>query len=148
MKRISLLTFIICSTILSAQNTNELTSYFENDKIKIEYKYQDCVHIGGFDSEYVLFEITNKTDNEINISWKEQVWYNEICSNCEHESPESRKKIIVLSNTIYSTDCNNLKNISIFSKFTEKLENMPGVNTIIPLTKFELNNLTITTNEN
>jgi hypothetical protein len=148
MKRISLLTFIICSTILSAQNTNELTSYFENDKIKIEYKYQDCVHIGGFDSEYVLFKITNKTDNEINISWKEQVWYNEICSNCEHESPESRKKIIVLSNTIYSTDCNNLKNISIFSKFTEKLENMPGVNTIIPLTKFELNNLTITTNEN
>ena len=38
MKRISLLTFIICSTILSAQNTNELTSYFENDKIKIELK--------------------------------------------------------------------------------------------------------------
>ncbi|MBT5750803.1 MAG: hypothetical protein HOI39_06730, partial [Flavobacteriales bacterium] len=53
-------------TILSAQNTNELTSYFENDKIKIEYKYQDCVHIGGFDSEYVLFEITN--NNVIAVS--------------------------------------------------------------------------------
>ena len=148
MKRILLLTFIIFSTILGAQNANELTSYFENDKIKIEYKYQSCIYLESFDSEYVFFEITNKTDGEINISWQEQLWYNNICTNCEHESPESRKKIIVLSNTIYSTDCNNLKNISIFSKFTENLENMPGVNTIDALTKFELNNLTITTNEN
>lgn len=147
MKRILLVSFIIYSINSIAQNTNEINPYFENNEIKIEYRYETCIYLERFDSEYVFLEITNKTDDELKISWQEELWYNEICINCEHESPEFRKEVIVLGNTIYSSDCNNLKNTSIFSKFTEKLEDMPGINTIIPLTKFELKNLTTTINE-
>ena len=39
--------------------------------------------------------------------------------------------------------CNFHSNLKIFSNFSEKLEDMPGVNKIVRLTKFELKNITI-----
>jgi hypothetical protein len=41
-------------------------------------------------------------------------------------------------------NCSENNALRVFSKFTEKLEDMPGIDKITTLTKFELENLKIT----
>ena len=148
MKRI-LPAILIAFTLTSfAQNPTEWEIYFENDTVKIEYTYQNCEYTEQFNSEYVVFKITNTTNQNITIDWQEQLWYDENCTNCELDSTEFRKEIKMSANHTISGDCKTSNNLRIFSKFTEKLEDMPGVNKIVALSKFELKNLIITYNEN
>jgi len=138
----------LISTTLSASNPADWETYFENDSITIEFAYQNCEYIEQFNSEYVIFKITNYTNKNLTIKWEEQLWYDENCINCETNNAENRKQITILATTSSEGKCNIYNNLRIFSKFTEKLEDMPGVNKINALTKFELKNLTITYNEN
>ena len=138
----------LISTTLSASNPADWETYFENDSIKIEFAYQNCEYLEQFNSEFVIFKITNYTSQNLTIEWEEQLWYDENCMNCETNNSENRKQITILSTTSSEGKCNINNDLRIFSKFTEKLEDMPGVNKINALSKFELKNLTITYNEN
>ena len=73
-----------------------------------------------------------------------KIWYDESCINCEQDSPEFRKEIRIESGKTMEGNCSEHNALRIFSRFTENLENMPGVDKIITLTKFELENLNIT----
>ena len=64
-----------------AQNTNNWTTYSENDTIKIQWKYQNCIYSDHFDSEYVILEITNKINKELTIDWQGQLWFDDNCIN-------------------------------------------------------------------
>ena len=147
MKRFFYLTTLafitLISTTLSASNPADWETYFENDSIKIEFTYQNCEYIEQFNSEYVIFRITNHTNNNLTIQWEGQLWYDENCINCETNNSENRRQIIILATTSSEGKCNINNDLRIFSKFTSKLEDMPGVNKIITLTKFELTNLKI-----
>ena len=81
---------------------------------------------------------------KLNMKWDEKIWYDESCINCEQDSPEFRKVISIENDEILEGNCIEHNVLRIFSKFTEKLEDMPGVDKIVKLTKFELKNLTIT----
>ena len=117
--------------------------YFENDTIKIEYTYQNCEYTEQFNSEYVVFKITNTIEKNIYIEWQEQLWFGDNCINCETVNKENRKQITIVSSSVNEGKCNMNNSLRIFSKFTEDLDKMPGVNTIIALTKFELINIKI-----
>ena len=140
-----LFSILFTNSIFSQSNDWEL--YYSDNEIKIEYTYQNCEDIDGFNSEYVLFEITNTTNQNITVKWQEQLWIDDNCINCELNSPEFRKEIQIRANHTTSGDCKTSNNLRIFSKFTERLEDMPGVNRIVALSKFELKNLTITYND-
>jgi len=133
----------LLSTTLSASNPADWETYFENDSIKIEFAYQNCEYIEQFNSEYVIFKITNYTNKNLTIKWEYQLWYDENCVNCETNNPENRRQITILASSSSEGECNINNNLRIFSKFTEKLEYMPGINKINALTKFELTNLKI-----
>ena len=133
----------LLSTTLSASNPTDWETYFENDSIKIEFAYQNCEYIEQFNSEYVIFKITNYTNNNLTIQWEDQLWYDENCINCETNNAENRRQIIILATTSSEGKCNINNDLRIFSKFTSKLEDMPGINKINALTKFELTNLKI-----
>jgi len=133
----------LLSTTLSASNPADWETYFENDSIKIEFAYQNCEYIEQFNSEYVIFKITNYTNKNLTIQWEDQLWYDENCINCETNNAENRKQITILASSSSEGKCNINNNLRIFSKFTSKLEDMPGVNKINALTKFELTNLKI-----
>jgi len=147
MKRFFYLTTLafitLISTTLSASNPADWETYFENDSIKIEFTYQNCEYIEQFNSEYVIFRITNHTNNNLTIQWEGQLWYDENCINCETNNSENRRQIIILATTSSEGKCNINNDLRIFSKFTSKLEDMPGINKINALTKFELTNLKI-----
>ncbi len=145
---ITLVFITLISTTLSASNPADWETYFENDSIKIEFAYQNCEYIEHFNSEFVIFKTTNYTNQTLTIDWEEQLWYDENCMNCETINSENRKQITILATTSSEGKCNINNDLRIFSKFTEKREDMPGVNKINALTKFELKNLTITYNEN
>jgi len=147
MKRFFYLTTLafitLISTTLSASNPADWETYFENDSIKIEFTYQNCEYIEQFNSEYVIFRITNHTNNNLTIQWEGQLWYDENCINCETNNSENRRQIIISATTSSEGKCNINNDLRIFSKFTSKLEDMPGINKINALTKFELTNLKI-----
>ena len=126
-----------------AQNTNDWTTYSENDTIKIQWQYQNCIYSDHFDSEYVILEITNKINKELTIDWQGQLWYDDKCINCETVNEENRKQIIIPAASVAEGKCTMNNSLRIFSKFTEDLDNMPGVNKITALTKFELTNIKI-----
>ena len=147
MKRLLPLLFLAfiftTSTQVNAQNPTEWETYFENDTLKIEYKYQNCEYTEQFNNEFVIFRISNLTDNPLTVEWNEQLWYDENCINCEQVSDEFRTNLLLKAKEILQGDCNPNDSLRIFKKFTEKLEDMPGVNKITDLTKFELTNLKI-----
>ena len=140
---ITLAFITLISTTLSASNLGDWETNFENDSIKIEFAYQNCEYIEQFNSEYVIFKITNYTNKNLTIQWEDQLWYDENCINCETNNAENRKQITILASSSSEGRCNINNNLRIFSKFTSKLEDMPGVNKINALTKFELTKLKI-----
>ncbi len=140
---ITLAFITLLSNTLLASNPVDWETYFENDSITIEFAYQNCEYIEQFNSEFVIFKITNYTSQNLTIEWEEQLWYDENCINCETDNNESRKRITIHSNSNLQGRCNENNSLSIFSKFTLDLDKMPGVNKINALTKFELTNLKI-----
>tara|TARA_B110000879_G_scaffold116529_1_gene154987 strand:- start:1314 stop:1760 length:447 start_codon:yes stop_codon:yes gene_type:complete len=140
---ITLAFITLVSTTLSASNPADWDTYFENNSIKIEFAYQNCEYLEQFNSEFVIFKITNYTNKNLTIQWEDQLWYDENCINCETNNAENRKQITILASSSSEGKCNINNNLRIFSKFTSKLEDMPGVNKINALTKFELTNLKI-----
>ena len=147
MSKILLAIFIAFTSLisinLSATNPADWETYFENDSVKIEYKYQNCEYTEQFNSEFVILRISNLNANSLTLEWTEQLWYDENCINCETGNNENRKQITILPSAITEGTCNINNPFRIFSKFTEQLEDMPGVNKISALTKFELINLKI-----
>ena len=107
------------------------------------YKYVD-EFLEQFNHEIIVFKIENLSNKSISVQWDTKIWYDNSCINCEQDSPEFRKNISIGVGKILESKCGEYDSFQLFSKFTDKLEDMPGVNKITMLTKFELKNLTIT----
>ena len=132
------------SVLASGMNKNNWEIYYEDTKVKISYQKQDCDLNNQFDQEFVFLKIENLSSQSVRLQWDKKIWFDESCINCEQDSPEFRKVISIESGGILEGNCKEHNALRIFSKFTEKLEDMPGVDKIVKLTKFELKNLTIT----
>ncbi len=147
MKRIlrifSISAMLFSAVYSQAISPTEWTTYYESDEITITFTYLNCEYQEQFNQEYLILRIQNKSTTDITIYWQEQLWYDNKCMNCEHNSTEFRKEILVKAGTTIIGDCTTYNNLRIFSKFTEKLEDMPGVDKINTLTQFELKNINI-----
>ena len=124
-------------------------NYYSDNEIEISYQYKNCEYLEQFNKEFVILEIVNKTSKEIQLSWKELLWYDNNCINCEQEEDEFRKEIVLKGKETLIGDCNSYNNLRIFSKLTEKLENMPGVRkeSLQKMTGFEIKNIRKVENE-
>jgi hypothetical protein len=52
-------------------------------------------------------------------------------------------KYLIPANQVVSGDCYIQDNLRIFSKFSDRIEDMPGIKKIVELTKFKLKNINI-----
>lgn len=142
--RLILILFFISPSIISHANDDiEWDIYFKNNEVTIEYKKIDCEFIEQFNQQYIILKITNHSSKNILMHWDQQLWYDNQCVNCEQFSEEYRKNIIVNANEVVIGSCVENNPLRVFSKFTEDLKDMPGVNKITELTKFELKNINI-----
>ena len=143
-KNFLVIAFLLSSVLGTIKAENNWEVYYENTQLKISFCQIQCDFNDQFDQEFVVFKIENLTSNTLLVQWDSKIWYDESCINCEQDSPEFRKEIRVESKKIIEGNCSEHNALRIFSKFTENLEDMPGVDKITTLTKFELENLNIT----
>lgn len=136
-KRIPFLAFVVFSFfILSHTHERDVwTNYISSDEFKISYKSFQCVDdINGTDHNYILLRFENKTNEKISISYKQELWYDNVCVNCESTSNEHIKTIELQPNEVIEGKCNSNSKYKIF-------QNMPSGLTKRSLTKFELKDI-------
>jgi len=126
---------------IQAQETNadkiKWQLYSELNGVQIFYKYVECndVHNGIY-SEYVYIRIINTTNVAMNISWDEEIWYDNKCFSCGKNPAEFHKEFTIDAGDIMEPSCKTKRSLKIFSKFLNNTK-------ASELTKFKLNNLTI-----
>ena len=122
-------------------NPTEWEIYFKNDTVKIEYAYHNCDFSSTAKREVIVFKFTNLISQNILLSYKADIWHNDVCTNCEQESEESRYTIQMSSNETITTNCNNeWKGFAIFSAFITNDEKEQRYES---LTKFEFKEISI-----
>ena len=142
-KNLLIITIFLSSILGTAKAGNNWEVYYEDTQLKISFCQIQCDLDNQFNQEFVVLKIENLTSNTLLVQWDSKIWFDESCINCEQDSPEFRKEIRVESKKIMEGNCSEHNALRIFSRFTDNLEDMPGVDKIIKLTKFELKNLTI-----
>ncbi len=109
----------------------------------IEYQYQNCEY-DRFDEEKIILKITNKVNKDILLSFKEELWYDEKCINCNLENENEFLKALIFwqmkSNQVHVKE---MTDSLFFQSLLKRLIDMPGVNKIVELTKFELKKINI-----
>jgi hypothetical protein len=135
---------LIISISTHAESPNNWTTYYSDNDVKIEYQYTNCEYSDRFNQEFVILKITNLTNNNLSISWVNESWYDNKCINCsENRTDEALNEIFVPANQVVIGDCDIQDNLRIFSKFSDRIEDMPGIKKIVELTKFKLKNINI-----
>ena len=142
-KNLLIITIFLSSILGTAKAGNNWEVYYEDTQLKISFCQIQCDLDNQFNQEFVVLKIENLTSNTLLVQWDSKIWFDESCINCEQDSPEFRKEIRIESKKIMEGNCSEHNALRIFSRFTDNLEDMPGVDKIIKLTKFELKNLTI-----
>lgn len=116
-------------------------TYINHNLIKIEYKFVDCEQNIGYDQEFLLLRVKNKSNKEIQIEWRSDQYYNDACLTCSYPA-EYTYRLKLGPNETIEPDCSleTERTLRIFSKFIDP--NYTGVHE--PLTDFELSNFIIT----
>ncbi len=143
-KALCIALLLACGTPIMALSINDGTAptawqdLWVNDQVVVQYKYADCDLEAGFDQQWVLLRIENRSNAPLTISWDLQLWFNNACKTCDDANGEYHKSIVVEAGTSVEGHCSlkSNRNLSFFSKFTTR-----DNRTI--LTDFKLANLTL-----
>ena len=141
---LTLVLSLIFSINIQAESPINWTNYYSDSEVKIEYQYTNCEYKEFFNQEFVMLKITNFTNKDFTVKWNNETWYDKKCINCsDKDNAESQNEVFIQANEIVLGNCNDQNSLKIFSKFSEKIEDMPGVKKIVKLTKFKLKNIYI-----
>ncbi|MDG1330908.1 MAG: hypothetical protein P8P74_01150 [Crocinitomicaceae bacterium] len=126
--------------------TSDITSsgwemYAENQEVKVELKRSDCYLNSGLDKQYFLIRITNKTQNNVSVSWEMDLFYNNDCKTCGIGEYEWQIDLGP-SGSAEGLCANGSDNeMRMFSKFIDA-----NYSSNDELTGFQFSNLTVQTN--
>jgi hypothetical protein len=145
---LSLACLVLALTALSQVSTDHVTtedinstnwvSYVDNQDFSIEFKRTDCDLNSGLDQQYFFVRITNKTQNEINLRWEMDLFYNSTSNTCGDD--EYQWQYTLAPNQSVEGDCaiGAEKKLRLFSKFIDA--NYTGNS---ELTGFQFSNLIV-----
>ena len=116
----------------------------QNDEVIIETKNYNCDFSDAYDQEFIFLKITNLTESSLTLKYSLKLWYDNECIYCVNNKPEYEKLFKLNPNETITSNCyERLNQSKIFVKFSMPLEKMPGVNKIVKLTNFEINNIRV-----
>lgn len=101
-------------------NKTEWKLYKEIDGVKVYFKIEDRHDVKhGIHKEYLLIRIENTNSESVDLTWKDEIWYDGKCVSCESTSDEFNKSIKINSGVSVEGDCsaNNFPELRIHSKF-------------------------------
>jgi hypothetical protein len=119
--------------------SNSWNTYSETNQLKIEYKVVDCTYnSNGLAQRNVLLKYTNKTGNQLDVSWSLDLYYNGQCSTCNLTSGEYDFSITLAPNGAYEGACDlqHRNDRKLFVRHTNLSNNSE-------LTNFQLANLQV-----
>ena len=120
----------------SFTTSNEWTLYKQAQGVQIYFKTVDCDDVtNGLYQRYVLLKVVNTTNFDVNVKWKNDLWYDNNCTTCEDQSVENKVNLLVKAKSELVGNCTDLQ-LKIFSEFKNHAD-------VPKLTKFELSNLEI-----
>ena len=116
---------ISCYSQETVKYSSDWNPVFENQHVKIFSKYFKCeIPQEGLYAEYIILKAENKTDQRIQLSWYNDTYFENGCTNCDHSKRDTKRSIILLPKEIKEGDCMPGLNtgLKIFSKWL-KMEN-------------------------
>ena len=91
--------------------------YQEKSGVMIYYKstirddYKNGIH-----QELILFKMVNATNINLEVTWKNELWYNDECWNCDKDDKEHLKQIYLNAGDSEEGDVDRIDKLCIFSK--------------------------------
>lgn len=115
-------------------------TYINNNLVKIEYKFVECAQNIGYDQEFMMIRVKNKTNQTIQLEWRSDQFYNDVCRTCSYPD-EYTYQLSLSPNEVIEPDCSleTERKLRLFSRFTDSNYNGVEEN----LSDFQLSNLTI-----
>ncbi|MEX0812527.1 MAG: hypothetical protein WD048_09955 [Chitinophagales bacterium] len=93
-----------------------------NSNFEISTKKINCSDASkGISKEYLFLKIENKSKNALQLDYKIEKWYDEVCSNCDLDERENSSFSIELAAGESATgSCKDYRNrkLAVFSKMT------------------------------
>ena len=111
---------LFCISIVVQAQEIKSEPFFENDIVVFTANKVDCViPEQGVYAEYVLFKLRNKTSSRIEVSFYVDTYRNGTCTNCDHESRDRKRILILEANQSLEGNCNAGYNngLKAFSKW-------------------------------
>ena len=111
--------------------------YLQNDQIKIETSIETCSSAqNGTSNNYIFIRISNKTNLDLEVSFDKELWYNDVCSNCNGGDEAKTTLVLHANETVEGTCESSFKTLKIFHSMAKGSKRS--------LSKFDLKNLTVT----
>lgn len=125
----------IFSTFVNAQSTQTWTNYRDLEAVKIDYTIQECVK--DITTEFYFIKLTNKTSNEITVSFKIECYFNGSCSTCSNDEYYFTFKVPANGSIMPNCVLNSYNDhLAIIKRYVDR-------NYGPPLERFELSNITV-----
>jgi hypothetical protein len=148
---LAILSVLICQNSISQQqlptdtinlidnHSTTWRTYFENDQVKIEYKFSECDPEMGYDFEQVILRFVNKSTKKMDIDWHIHLYYDKKCLTCNYPD-EYARTIQLLPNETLEGNCDRetINELKLFSKFIDVNYSKGAI-----LTSFQLASLNI-----
>jgi hypothetical protein len=123
---------------ISEINHFNWTTYSDNQDFTIEYKRTDCDLNSGLDQQYFFVRITNKTQNEINLNWEMDLFYNSACKTCGVDEYKWHYNLAPLESVEGECTIGAENKLRLFSKFIDS-----NYTNTSELTGFQFSNLSL-----
>ncbi len=130
MKKSIFLTLIILSSIsFSFTTNNEWKEYKSIDGVVIYTKNAHCsTEYNTSKNEYIVFKYVNTNDYNVRISWKLNLWNNDICRSCDLPSPnEYEQSLDIKAGETLEYNCSDNSPAFKIFKSSEKANLHPKV---------------------
>lgn len=140
MKNLPLITLFVLFFVplnVTAQETVDVEIIYEDELTTISVRPHDCIsEKNGTAKTYLLLELSNRSDAEISISFKKNLWYDGECVSCNSSSDEFTITEQLSSGQSISGGCDSNNQLRIFVKMIE----LKGVR---QLSKYELEDIQV-----
>ena len=134
----TLLILLVCLTNLAYSQTSNQFEYYSHNNIIINIALENCIDAKkGIEKQYNFIEIINNNSSPVKVSFKKDIWYNNVCQSCNSNSEEYKVNLVIPANSSVNGDCDSEnKSLRIFSK-------MLNLNKVRKLSKYELKNINV-----
>jgi uncharacterized protein YcfL len=119
LKILAIFTYLSFHSIFSYSQLDNVLTFYSGDEATISATKTSCIdRVNDIHNEYFIMEINNKSDKELEISYKMNLWYDNDCLTCDSESGEYQHMIKISPNTTIKGSCDKRheKSLLIFSK--------------------------------